>query len=59
MTTDPLAEKLRAAQKRLAEAIYEEDVSYAMLRRARGEREKAAEEVMALQEQMIDALRVV
>jgi len=56
---DPLRERLAAAQRRLREATYEEDVAYAMLRKVRGEREKAAEEVMALQERMIDALRVV
>jgi hypothetical protein len=57
--TNLLAERLRAAQQRLDEETYQEDLAFARLRHARAAREKAATEVMHLQEEMIDALRTV
>jgi hypothetical protein len=54
-----IAERLRAAQQRLDEETYQEDLAYTRLRHAREAREKAATEVIRLQEEMIDTLRTV
>jgi len=40
-----LRERVRAAQHKLAQASYEEDVAFALLRRARSDREHASEEL--------------
>lgn len=41
-------ERVRAAQKRLSEAVYEEEIAFAMLRKARAERERASDDVVKL-----------
>lgn len=44
-------ERVRAALRRLSEAEYEESVAFAMLRKARAERERASDDVAALLKQ--------